>query len=88
MRINAVLSAALLAGSVYADDAQKVLSDESSSTTVESSTVAPNMPTFTVSSPHHCTSAAGHYPTPDSPEPPEMQQWQANDFFLANEAQG
>lgn len=54
MKFNAVaLSAALLAGSAYADDAQKVLNDEkSSSTAAESSTssVAAQIPTFTVSS--------------------------------------
>ncbi|KAF6829085.1 calreticulin family protein [Colletotrichum musicola] len=50
MKFNAVaLSAALLAGSAYADDAQKVLSDEKSSTAAESSTssVAAQIPTFT-----------------------------------------
>lgn len=51
MKFNAVaaaVGAALLAGSACADDAQKVLKDESSSSAAESSTsVAPEMPTFT-----------------------------------------
>ncbi|KAJ9139115.1 Calreticulin family protein [Pleurostoma richardsiae] len=50
MRFNGIAAAALLAGSVYAaDDAQKVLKDETSSTAVESSTSssAAELPTFT-----------------------------------------
>lgn len=52
MKFNAVaaaVGAAMLAGTAYADDAQKVLKEEvSSSSAAESSTVAPEMPTFTV----------------------------------------
>ena len=50
MRLNAFAAAAILAYGAYADDAQKVIKDESSSTVVESSTaVAAQLPTFTVS---------------------------------------
>lgn len=57
MRFNvaaAAASAAFLAGTVSADDAQKVLKDESSSTAPEAATaVSPvEIPTFTVSSCH------------------------------------
>lgn len=50
MKINTLLGAALLAGSAYADadDAQKVLKDESSSI-AEAATSAVPLPTFTVS---------------------------------------
>ncbi|KAJ0388366.1 hypothetical protein COL922a_000169 [Colletotrichum nupharicola] len=48
MKITAVAAAALLAGSAYADDAQKVLSDDKASTASESATsVTPQIPTFT-----------------------------------------
>ena len=53
MRFNTVaaaVSAALLAGHASADDAQKVLKEESSSTVeAAASSVAPELPTFTVS---------------------------------------
>lgn len=60
MRFNvaaAAASAALLAGGVSADDAQKVLKDESSSTVAEAATsVSPvKLPTFTVSSRRQCS---------------------------------
>jgi hypothetical protein len=45
----AAAGAAFLAGSVYADDAQKVVEESSTSSVAESSSsVAPEMPTFTV----------------------------------------
>ncbi|KAI8218476.1 Calnexin-like protein, partial [Colletotrichum sp. SAR 10_96] len=48
MKITAVAAAALLAGSAYADDAQKVLSDDKASAASESATsVTPQIPTFT-----------------------------------------
>lgn len=50
MRLNAFAAAAILAYGAYADDAQKVIKEESSSTVVEASTaVAAQLPTFTVS---------------------------------------
>jgi calnexin len=54
MKFNAIAAfgaAALFAGSAYADDAQKVLNDDGTSPTdpEASSSVAPEMPTFTVS---------------------------------------
>ena len=54
MRINTVAAcAAILAGSAYADDAQKVLKDDSSSAAESSSTSAAPLPTFTVSFHRH-----------------------------------
>jgi hypothetical protein len=56
MRFNvaAALSAAVLVSGGYADDAQKVLSEDASSSAAETSTaVAPEMPVFTVSSPQN-----------------------------------
>lgn len=48
MRLNAFAAAAILAYGAYADDAQKVIKEESSSTVVEASTaVAAQLPTFT-----------------------------------------
>jgi calnexin len=49
----AIFGTALLAGCAYADDAQKVLADDGSSPAdpESSSPVAPELPTFTVSSP-------------------------------------
>ncbi|KAI8284230.1 Calnexin-like protein, partial [Colletotrichum sp. SAR11_57] len=47
MKITAVAAAALLAGSAYADDAQKVLSDDKASTASESATSVTQIPTFT-----------------------------------------
>jgi len=44
--VSAALGAALLAGSAVADEAQKVVKDESSS--AESSSTSPQLPTFTV----------------------------------------
>lgn len=52
MKFNAAaLSAAAMFAGAYADDAQKVLSEDKTSTAAESSTsVAPQLSTFTVSS--------------------------------------
>ena len=63
MRLNAFAAAAILAYGAYADDAQKVIKEESSSTVAESSSsVAASLPTFTVSQPIHfpnCTTILG-----------------------------
>lgn len=52
-QLAAIVGTALAAGSAYADDAQKVLADDGTSPTdpESSSPVAPQIPTFTVSSP-------------------------------------
>ncbi len=49
--VTAVVGAAFLAGTAYADDAQKVIKDESSTAAEAATSASPPLATFTVSFP-------------------------------------